>query len=116
MIALSKEILERVDRVLDYHRVSQHTPQSIVRLKPQTGPAAQPSPVRVFPGLPKVALPTNILDIPVPAVEVVRGVPQRSPKRSSARRRCRSIFNRAHSGSTDRRPTTSPCSSKKCRA
>lgn len=72
MIELPKEILERVERVLDYHRVSKHTPASVGRLKPQTDPAAQPSAERVFPGLPKVALPTNILDIPVPAVELVR--------------------------------------------
>jgi SagB-type dehydrogenase family enzyme len=80
MIALPKDILERVDRILDYHRVSKHTPASVGRLKPQTDPAAQPSPVRVFPGLPKVALPTHILDIPVPAVEVVReGLPALPP-------------------------------------
>lgn len=72
MIALPKDILDRVERVLDFHRVSKHTPESVRRLQPQTDPAAQPSPVRVFPGLPKIALPTNILDIPIPAVEVVR--------------------------------------------
>lgn len=72
MIALPKDILERVERVLDYHRASKHTPDSVRLLKPQTDPAAQPITIRIFPDLPKVALPTNVLDIAVPAVALMR--------------------------------------------
>jgi len=76
MIELPKDILERVERVLEYHRASKHTPQSVQLLKPQTDPAQQPSTVRTFPGLPKVALPTSILDLAVPALPLMReGLP-----------------------------------------
>lgn len=72
MIEQSKDILERVERVLEYHRVSKHTPASIGGLKPQTDPAAQPSPYRTFPGLPKISLPTGLLDLAVSAEAVMR--------------------------------------------
>jgi len=72
VISQSKDILERVERVLEYHRVSKHTPASIVTLKPQTDPSAQPSPYRSFPGLPKVSLPTGLLDLAVSAQAVMR--------------------------------------------
>lgn len=72
MIELPKDILERVERVLDYHRATKHTPDSVRLLKLQTDPHAQPRTVRTFPGLPKVALPTNVLDIAVPAVSLMR--------------------------------------------
>lgn len=72
VIAQPKDILERVERVLDYHRASKHTPDSVRLLKPQTDPSAQPSPCRTFPGLPSVPLPTNLLDIPVAAKWLMR--------------------------------------------
>lgn len=72
MIEQSKEILERVERVLEYHRATKHTPDSVRLLKPQTDPAAQPGTVRTFSGLPKVSLTTNVLDIAVPAVSLMR--------------------------------------------
>jgi hypothetical protein len=76
MIELPKDILERVERVLDYHRASKHTPQSVQQLKPQTDPAAQPLTVRTFPGLPRITLPTSILDLAVPAMPLMReGLP-----------------------------------------
>jgi SagB-type dehydrogenase family enzyme len=76
MIELPKDILERVERVLDYHRASKHTPQSVQQLKPQTDPATQPLTVRRFPGLPKITLPTSILDLAVPAMPLMReGLP-----------------------------------------
>lgn len=72
MVELSKDISERVDRVLEYHRATKHTAQSVPRLKPQTDPAAQPVTVRTYSCLPKVSLPTGILDIAVPALALIR--------------------------------------------
>jgi len=72
VIAQPKDILDRVERVLDYHHLSKHTPDSVRALKPQTDPSAQPSPCRIFPGLPKVSLPTNLLDIATSATWLMR--------------------------------------------
>jgi SagB-type dehydrogenase family enzyme len=72
LITLSKEILERVDRVLDYHRATKHTPDSVRALKPQNMLADQPAPIRTFPGRPKVILPTGLLDMAVAALSLMR--------------------------------------------
>lgn len=72
MIELPRDILERVERVLEYHRATKHTAESVQALKPQTDPAAQPIPFRTFAGLPRITLPTAILDLPVPALALMR--------------------------------------------
>jgi SagB-type dehydrogenase family enzyme len=72
VIALPKDILERVERVLDYHRVSKHSFQSVAALKPQTDPSQQPASVLTFADLPKISLPTGLLDLTVPAMWLMR--------------------------------------------
>lgn len=72
MISQPKDILDRVERVLEYHRISKHTPESIGALTPQTDPAAQPTTYRTFPGRPTVRLPTGLLDLAVPARALIR--------------------------------------------
>lgn len=71
-VALPRDILERVSRVLEYHQASKHTYESVRALKPHTELSTQPAPVRTFPGLPKIALPTGLLDIPVAAMSLMR--------------------------------------------
>jgi SagB-type dehydrogenase family enzyme len=72
VISQPKDIADRVERVLEYHRASKHTPESVAALKPQTDPAAQPGATRSFPGRPKVSLPTGLLDLSVTARAVMR--------------------------------------------
>jgi len=71
-VTLPREILDRVERVLEFHRSTKHTFESVRLLKPHTELSGQPSPYRTFPGLPKVALPTALLDIPVAALALMR--------------------------------------------
>jgi SagB-type dehydrogenase family enzyme len=70
---LSREILDRVERVHDYHDASKHTYDAVQAALANTSFdfAARPNPYRVFNGFPKVALPTSILDVAVPAIQLL---------------------------------------------
>jgi SagB-type dehydrogenase family enzyme len=83
VIEQPKDIVERVERVLEYHRVSKHTPESVSALKPQTDPAAQPATVQTFPGLPKIPLPTELLDLPLAARAILRNGLKAHPDNST---------------------------------
>ncbi len=68
---LPREILERIDRVAEYHRATKHTHESI-RLEPD-GPhwSEKPNPFRIFEDYPKIPLPTVVLDAPVPTLALL---------------------------------------------
>lgn len=69
--ALPREILDRIDRVRDYHWASKHTYQSVRGNPHKPDPVNQPSPFRLFPDHPKVDLPTDRLDADAPALAVL---------------------------------------------
>ena len=71
-IKLPKEVLDRVARVHDYHRATGHRPESVWALKPQTDLSGLPRCHRTFPNLPKVVLPTTLLDLPIAALSLIR--------------------------------------------
>src|SRR3954465_9826979 len=67
-VHLSKEILDRIERVFEYHQTSKHTYDAVQAQAAKQGPidwATQPSPYRTYDSFPKVALPASILDAPV---------------------------------------------------
>ncbi|HZL34687.1 MAG TPA: SagB/ThcOx family dehydrogenase [Tepidisphaeraceae bacterium] len=71
MLRLPRDILERVERVMEYHRASKLTPQS-VRANPMAlDLPIKPALYRQFEGLAKAALPTSVLDAPVSAAAVL---------------------------------------------
>ena len=73
-VHLSKEILDRIDRVFDYHQTSKHTYDAVHADAGRQGPidwSTQPNPNRVFDSFPKVALPTSILDAPVATLQLL---------------------------------------------
>lgn len=61
---LPRDILERVERVMDYHRHSKLTPQSVREHPTVLDQAIKPSPYRNFADHPRMALPTSLLDAP----------------------------------------------------
>ena len=68
---LPHDILERIERVLEYHRSTKLTPQS-VRTNPTVLDAAtKPSPYRCFDESASVPLPTNLLDASAPALALL---------------------------------------------
>jgi len=70
-ITLPQEILDRIDRVLDYHQSTKLTFDS-VRADPLTvDPSKQPYEFRVFDMRPKTPLPTGLLDIAVPTIDLM---------------------------------------------
>src|SRR6266446_6457690 len=71
-VTLPRDILDRVERVLDYHQATKHSYDSVRRLTPRSQLSDQPSPYRTYPGLPKVALPTGLLDISVASLALMR--------------------------------------------
>src|SRR5215469_7150786 len=71
-IALPHDILERVEQVLMYHNATKHTYESVRALSPRTNLSDQPSPYRTFPALPKLSLPTGLLDLPVASLTLMR--------------------------------------------
>jgi SagB-type dehydrogenase family enzyme len=72
VVTLPRDILDRVERVLDYHNATKHTYDSIRQLTPRTHLKDQPTLLRTYPGLPKVALPTSLLDLPVASLALMR--------------------------------------------
>ena len=69
--AMPREILDRIDRVAEYHRASKHTYHSVRTNPHKPDLANQPSPFRVFPDCPKVDLPTDRLQADAPALAVL---------------------------------------------
>jgi SagB-type dehydrogenase family enzyme len=70
---LSREILERIDRVHDYHRASKHT-YAAVQAAQQSAVLDwdnKPNVYRTFPGCPKTALPTTIVDASTPTLQLL---------------------------------------------
>src|SRR5215211_69186 len=78
--AMPREIRDRIDRVVEYHRGSKHTYQSVRTNPHKPDLSIQPSPFRVFPDHPKVELPTDRLQAEAPALSVLAdglsGLPQ----------------------------------------
>jgi SagB-type dehydrogenase family enzyme len=58
MNSLPRDILDRVERVLDYHQKTKQHPGAA----PAKKPVSVPNPNRIFDELPKIALPTSLLD------------------------------------------------------
>ena len=71
MSSLPQEILERCRRVYDYHNGTKHTYESVRKHPLSLDPASQPSVYRVFDALPKVQLPTSLLDVSVPTISLL---------------------------------------------
>jgi SagB-type dehydrogenase family enzyme len=72
-VALSREILERIERVHDYHQASKHT-YAQVQAAQQNASLDwdnKPNPYRTFAEFPKTALPTTILDASVPTLDLL---------------------------------------------
>jgi SagB-type dehydrogenase family enzyme len=72
-VALSREILERIDRVRDYHKASKYTYEQ-VQAAQQTIALDwdnKPNPYRIFPEYPKTPLPNTILDASVPTLQLL---------------------------------------------
>ncbi|HWE03340.1 MAG TPA: SagB/ThcOx family dehydrogenase [Tepidisphaeraceae bacterium] len=68
---LPRDILERVERVLEYHRSTKLTPHS-VRANPTVLDAAtKPAPHRCFADLAAIPLPTKLLDASAPAIALL---------------------------------------------
>lgn len=67
-----RDILERIERVLEFHRSTGLTPQSL-RANPTTlNAATKPSVYRCFDDLPIVALPTDFVPASAPAISLLR--------------------------------------------
>jgi SagB-type dehydrogenase family enzyme len=70
-MTLPKDILDRCERVFEHHQHSKYTYES-VRVIPEPDAANQPNPFRTFPDLPRTALATNLLDVPIPTLSVLQ--------------------------------------------
>ncbi len=70
MPELPRQILERNDRVLEYHRATVRTEASL-RADSPADEANRPNPYRLFPEAPKIPLPTKLLDAAAPAIGVL---------------------------------------------
>jgi SagB-type dehydrogenase family enzyme len=69
---LPRDILERIERVLEYHRSTRLTPQSVRSHPTVLDAATKPTPYRCFDDLGFVPLPTNLLDASAPAIAILR--------------------------------------------
>lgn len=72
-VSLSREILERIDRVKDYHRASKHTYEQVQAAQASASIEwdNKPDPYRTFREFPKTPLPTTILDASVPTLDLL---------------------------------------------
>ncbi|MDB5332231.1 MAG: hypothetical protein JWP03_3382 [Phycisphaerales bacterium] len=68
---LPREILDRVARVMDYHRASKLSPESVRANPPVLDQATKPDTYRRFGDAPRVALPTHLLDAAVPMLSIL---------------------------------------------
>lgn len=81
-VVLPREIIERIERVFDYHQSSKHTYQSVRASRPGLDWDNQPSPYRTFGSFPKVELPRVETDDSVPALALLaKGVTAAPPER-----------------------------------
>src|SRR4051794_9908769 len=73
-VALSREILERIDRVFDYHQSSKHTYEQVQVAQQTLALDGQnnPTPYRTFVESPRTPLPTTILDASVATLDLLR--------------------------------------------
>lgn len=71
VVTLPREIIERAERVLEYHRSSKHTPHSARQIRPATELSGLPKAVRSFGDRPRIALPTGLLDIPAASLSLM---------------------------------------------
>jgi SagB-type dehydrogenase family enzyme len=69
---LPREIIERVERIGEYHRATKHTYKSVHDARP-INPAEQTNPYRVFDDRLKIPLPTRLLDAPEPTLSLMTG-------------------------------------------
>ena len=70
-ITLPQDVLDRVERVLEYHESTKHTYDSVRADPIKPDPQNQPYEFRVFEERPKIPLPTGLLDLPVPTIELM---------------------------------------------
>jgi SagB-type dehydrogenase family enzyme len=68
---MPREILDRIERVRDYHNSSKHTYASVRTSPHKLDWPNRPSPFRVFDNHPKVDLPRELLSADAPAVSVL---------------------------------------------
>src|SRR5829696_5510740 len=68
---LPHEILDRCRRVYDYHNATKLTYESVRAHPIKLDPASQPSVYRVFENCPKSSLPTTLLDVSVPTIQLM---------------------------------------------
>src|SRR6185437_12709691 len=68
---LPRDVADRVERVFEFHRSTKYSYQSVRANPIVLDWKAQPSPYRTFTELPKTALPTNLLDAPVPTLSLL---------------------------------------------
>ena len=70
-ITLPQDVLERVDRVLEFHQSTRHTNES-VRLDPyRPDPAHKPYEFRVFEEIVAEPLPTGLIDLATPTLSLM---------------------------------------------
>jgi SagB-type dehydrogenase family enzyme len=72
VVTLPRDILDRVERVMDFHRSTRHSYESVRTLVPRGQLSDQPALVRTYRGLPKISLPTGLLDLPVASLALMR--------------------------------------------
>ncbi len=70
-MSLPQEILERCRRVYDYHHSTKLTYESVRAHPVRLDPATQPSVYRVFDQCPKAQLPTSLVDVGVPTIQLL---------------------------------------------
>lgn len=68
-MTLPQDILDRVERVLEYHRQSKYVADQIVAAPDRT---AEPTPFRTFADAPRVALPTTLLNASVSTIALLQ--------------------------------------------
>jgi SagB-type dehydrogenase family enzyme len=68
---LPRDVAERVERVFEFHRQTKYSYQSMRANPIVLDWKKQPSAYRTFPDLPKVALPTSLVDAPVAMVPLL---------------------------------------------
>lgn len=70
--AIPRDVMERVERIFEYHQATKHTYESVRTIVPRAELSGQPAVVRQFPDLPKIPLPTGLLDLSVASMALMR--------------------------------------------
>jgi SagB-type dehydrogenase family enzyme len=71
VITLPQDVLDRVERVEEYHATTKHTAESMRTERHRLDKANQPYEFRVFEMLPRSSLPPGLLDLPVGTLELM---------------------------------------------